>query len=92
VCQLNKNEHVASPGLLQSLPIPEGSWACVTMDFVCGLPKSDGKDVLLVVIDRFTKYCHLLTLTHPFRAREVAQVYMNNVYRFAWNAHSNHYC
>jgi transposase InsO family protein len=81
VCQLNKHEHVATPGLLQPISVPEGPWACVTMDFVCGLPKSEGKDVLLVVIDMFIKYRHLLTLTHPFKAREVTQVYMDNVYK-----------
>jgi RNase H-like domain found in reverse transcriptase/Integrase zinc binding domain len=43
VYQLNKGEHVANPGLLQPIPIPEGPWSVVIMDFVCGLPKSGGK-------------------------------------------------
>jgi RNase H-like domain found in reverse transcriptase/Integrase zinc binding domain/Integrase core domain/Reverse transcriptase (RNA-dependent DNA polymerase) len=81
VCQLNKGENVANPGLLQPIPIPEGPWSIVTMDFVCGLPKSGGKDVLLVVIDKFTKYCHLITLTHPFKAKDVAQEYLDAVYK-----------
>jgi hypothetical protein len=51
------------------------------MDFVCGLPKSGGKDVLLVVIDKYTKYCHLLTLTHPFKANDMAPTYLDFVYK-----------
>jgi transposase InsO family protein len=80
-CQLNKGENVATPGLLQPIPIPAGPWSLICMDFIGGLPKSGGKDVLLVIIDKFTKYCHLLTLSHPFNATEVAQLFLDNVYK-----------
>jgi transposase InsO family protein len=53
----------------------------LSMDFVCGLPKSNGKDVLLVVIDKLTKYCHLIPLSHPFKASEVAQVFLDSIYK-----------
>jgi Integrase zinc binding domain/Integrase core domain/Chromo (CHRromatin Organisation MOdifier) domain len=80
-CQLNKGENVASPGLLQPIPVPEGPWAVVSMDFICGLPKSGGKDVILVIIDKFTKYCHLITLSHPFKAIDVAHSFLETIYR-----------
>jgi transposase InsO family protein len=72
---------VANPGLLQPIPVPQGPWSVITKDFVSGLPKSGGKDVLMVVIDKFTKYCHLLTLSHPFKAAEVAQIFLDSVYK-----------
>jgi transposase InsO family protein len=37
--------------------------------------------VLLVVIDKYTKYCHLITLTHPIKAKDVAREYLNAVYK-----------
>jgi hypothetical protein len=38
------------------------------MDFIDGLPKSEGKEVIFVVVDRFSKYAHLMALTHPYSA------------------------
>ncbi|KAJ4801510.1 polyprotein [Rhynchospora pubera] len=80
-CQQNKNEHIKLPGLLQPLPIPEEAWRSVSMDFITGLPKSEGKEVIMVVVDRLTKYAHFMALKHPFQASNVAQVFLDTVYR-----------
>lgn len=49
------------------------------MDFVEGLPKSNGKDTILVVVDNLTKYCHLLALSHPYSASSVEQNILDHV-------------
>ena len=49
------------------------------MDFVDGLSKSKGKDVILVVVDRLTNFGHFLSLMHPFLAQEVARVFLDSV-------------
>lgn len=81
VCQKNKSEHVPYPGLLQPLPIPEQAWTHISMDFVEGLPKSQNKDVILVVVDRLTKYAHFISMTHPYTAQDVAQIFMDQVFK-----------
>lgn len=68
ICQMNKGEHIHTPGLLQPLPIPEGAWSSISLDFIVGLPKAEGKDVILVVVDRLTKYAHFIPLSHPYKA------------------------
>jgi len=56
VCQQNKVETFKIPGLLQPLSIPSQCWEEVSMDFITGLPKSEGKSVIMVVVDKLTKY------------------------------------
>jgi hypothetical protein len=51
------------------------------MDFVEGLSVSNKKDVIMVIIDKFSKYGHFLALSHPFSALQVAHVYMDNIYK-----------
>jgi transposase InsO family protein len=51
------------------------------MDFICGLPKSEERDVIMVIIDKFTKYCHLIALTHPFTALAVADSFLSTFHK-----------
>lgn len=53
----------------------------ILMDFVEGLSKSNGFDVIMVVIDRFTKYGHFLLLSHSYNAKEVAEVFFAGVFK-----------
>lgn len=81
VCQRHKNENVASPGLLQPLPIPDRLWSDISMDFVEGLPNSSNKNVILVIVDRLSKYAHFLALSHPYTATTVAQLFLDNIFK-----------
>jgi len=53
ICQQAKAERVKYPGLLAPLPVPKSAWQIVSMDFVEGLPRSAGKNVILVIVDKF---------------------------------------
>jgi hypothetical protein len=79
VCQQNKVETIKTPSLLQPLSIPSQCWEEVSMDFITGLPKSEGKSVIMVIVDRLTKYAHFCALSHPFKASTVATAFMEIV-------------
>lgn len=79
VCQRCKPEHNAYPGLLQPLLIPNNAWETVSLDFIEGLPKSNAKEVIMVVVDKLTKYSHFVALSHPYTATVVAQKFLDTV-------------
>jgi hypothetical protein len=68
-------------GLLQPLPIPEGMWQDISMNFIEGLPKSEWFNSILVVVDRLSKYSHFIPLKHPFSAQQIAQVILDTMVR-----------
>jgi hypothetical protein len=81
ICQHAKTERINPAGLLQPLPVPHGAWQDITIDFIEGLPKSEGYNSILVIVDRFSKYSHFLPLKHPFSAKQVAQAILDVVVR-----------
>ena len=51
----------------------------MSIDFVEGLPKSEGKSVVLVVVDKLTKFGHFISMAHPYTAPEVARLLLDSV-------------
>ena len=51
------------------------------MDFIIRLPKSGGKDAILVVVNRLSKYGHFIALKHPYSARTIAEVFVKEIVR-----------
>lgn len=81
ICQRNKYETLSPAGLLKPLPIPTKVWTDISMDFIGGLPKAHGKDTILVVVDRLSKFAHFIAMGHPFTAKEVAELFLKEIVR-----------
>ena len=80
-CQQNKAENIHIPGLLQPLPIPTQVWTDISMDFIEGLSKSEGYSVIIVVVDRLTKYAHFLPVSHPYTATKITQIFIHHIFK-----------
>ena len=46
-----------------------------------GFPKSQGFEVILVVVDWLTKYAHFVPVSHPYTAAMIASLYMSHIFK-----------
>lgn len=76
VCQQVKVPSTKPRGLLQPFPILSAIWEEVSMDFVTGLPPVAGKSVIVMVVDRLSKYCHLGLLLTSYMVASVAEYFV----------------
>jgi len=51
------------------------------MDFISGLPKSNGFDTVLTVTDRLSKMVHLIPTVKNASATDVANLFLRHVIR-----------
>lgn len=78
-CQQVKLPTAKPMGLLQPLDIPSNIWEAVSLDFVTGVLVVQGKSVIVVVMDRMSKYYHLGALSTSYTAGEVAEFFSQHV-------------
>lgn len=76
VCQRSKGETVATPELLEPLPLPVRVWEDISMDFVEGLPMSHGKNAIMMVVNHYSKLAHFVPVQHPFSAPKIEQLFI----------------
>jgi hypothetical protein len=79
VCQRHKTEQLQPTDLLQPLDLPGTVWKDLSMDFIEGLLRVNGKSVILTVVDRFSKAAHFIQLAHPYTATTVARAFFDAV-------------
>ena len=81
-CQKIKHDRGAGLGFLQPLEIPIYPFDHISLDFITGLPPSHGKDAILVVVDKFTKYVHFIATMAEVTAEELASLLFKRVIKF----------
>jgi Integrase zinc binding domain len=70
LCQLTKPS-----GELQLLPIPAPPWQSLGKDFLGTLPVStDGHDMILIIVDHWTKTAHFILITSNTTSKQTARV------------------
>jgi hypothetical protein len=70
-CRRVKADHMRPVELLQPLNIPSCKWEDINMDFIVGLPLSSRKfDSIWVIVDRFTKSAHFISVHTNYKAEK----------------------
>jgi hypothetical protein len=80
-CQCTKPSRHAPFGVLRPLPIPDRPWQDISMDFVTGLPWSNGCYAIWVVVDHLTKEQHLVPCRMDVDAKELANLFIAHIFR-----------
>jgi Integrase zinc binding domain len=81
ICSRTKASRHAPYGILRPLPVPDRAWEDLSMDFVVGLPWSNGFDAMLVVVDRLTKETRLVSCRETCTAEDLAGLFIRHVFR-----------
>lgn len=81
ICQRCKYDNAAYPEKLQPLSIPTAIWSEISMYFITRLPKSEGREAIMVVVDKLSMYADLVGLRHPFTATIVVEAFLNNIFK-----------
>ena len=83
ICQRLKSKRHRPYGDLNALPIPEGPWQEISMDFITDLPPSAKNecvyDAILVVVDRYTKMVRYLPTNKTTAAVDLADIFFDEV-------------
>ena len=85
VCQRDKTSRRKKYGLLQLLDIPHQPWRSISMDFIVGLPESNGYTQIWVVVDRLTKLAHFISMVtgEESPAKDLAIIFAREI----WHLH-----
>lgn len=81
VCQTHKYDTQHPAGLLQPFPIPDRIWEDICIDFIMGLPCSNGFDCIFIVVDHLSKFSNFTPLCHSYTAKMVAERFFKEVVR-----------
>ena len=81
VCQCNKVIRHKMFGLLEPLEVPTRPWTAIFMDFIVGLPKSEGYTKIWVIVDRFSKMAHFIPLKTEEHINELGLTFVKDIWR-----------
>jgi len=59
--------------------IPEKAWTYISADFITKLPLVQGYDMILVVVDKFTKMAYFIPTTERTSAEGLAWLFRDNI-------------
>jgi len=80
VSQRNKVIRHKKYGLLEPLEVPMRPWTAISMDFIVGLPKSNGYTQIWVIEDRFSKMAYFILLRTEEHIKKLALTLVKEIW------------
>ena len=82
-CQFSTPRWHCPYGELQPLPVPQGAWQELTMNFITDLPPSRMRngvfDSILVIVNRYLKMVSYIPAKKTWKAKDLADTFIERV-------------
>ena len=72
--QCAQNKGVAPPAGMLPLPVPDGPWQDISLDFVIELPEHNEKNTVCVIVNQFSKEVSLTPMTTQCNSKELVSI------------------
>jgi hypothetical protein len=82
-CQRDKPARHSPYGELQLSEVPTKPFEWITMDFITKLPESNECDMIMVIVDRLTKFTYMIPTTETI----TAEIMGNILFRYVFSVH-----
>ncbi len=79
-CQRTKSSTQAKAAPLHPNAIPSRPWTHISVDMVTGLPRCNGQDAILMIVDRFSKEIIPIACTTELSSKGWAKILRDEVY------------
>ena len=76
-----KYQHQKKVGELHPLEILQEPWQEISINIIGPLLKSNGKDAIVVIVDKFTKMVRLKTTMTNVSLEEIARIYRDKIWK-----------
>ena len=80
-CQQNKGQHQKKVEELHLLEIPQEPWQEISINIIGPLPKLNGKNTIVIIVDRFTKIIRLKMTMTNISSEETTKIYQNKIWK-----------
>ena len=67
--------------ILFPLKIPEGLWKEISINIIGPLPRSNKKDMIIVIVDQFMKMIQLKVTMIDMSSEEIAKIYWDEIWK-----------
>lgn len=87
-CDISKTPHTLPAGKLLPLPVPSQAWSHISINFITDLPSSQGHTVIMIIIDRFSKFLHLIPFYDLPMAFKTTELF-HHVFPLLWDSQTH---
>ena len=80
-CQQNKVQHQKKLRELHPLAIPQGSWQEISINIIRLLPRSNGMDTIVIIVDWFIKMIQLKAMITNISSEGIGKIYRDKIWK-----------